>query len=376
MKRIVIFSYRHLFRIFMLTTLVFASCAVDDTNNLDGVGNLRISRDTTWTSSKPILLEGSLNIDGATLIIEAGTTIRMGENGAIVVGEKEAGSLRILGTSAAPVRIIAQSQTIYWKGIHILKAKNDSRISYCELKQAASPNQVALELSEVNFPIDNLKINQNRGDGIEIRKVARDASSNISNLDINTSSGNPLVGDASLLYALGNNITLTSPKGGIYLTSGTLTAERLHFRKFSCPYIIRSEISIDATQLSFDKETRFEFEREGALNLGSSTPTQIKAEQVTFTARTSPQTPGSWRSIIANSSVVGSSSYFRNCQFNAGGGGTEKGNLVLFDVKGIEISNCQFSYSAGHGIVLIDSEIRVNSANHFENNTLGDIKNK
>ena len=376
MKHAMNLSPRNILFVLIATTFTLASCRPDDTNNLNGVGNIRIGRDTTWTSSKPILLEGTVNIEGATLTIEAGTTIRMGRNGAIVVGEKLQGTLQIQGTSEAPVRIIPQSQEIYWRGIHVLKTTTNSHISYCELEQASAPNNVALELSNINFRIDNLRINKCGGDGLEIHRATPNSSAKISNLYVTTSSGNPIVGDASLLYALGNNITLASPKGGVYLTSGTLTAPRLHFRKFACPYIVRTEVSIDAQQLSFDNGTRFEFERDGALNFGENSETRIQANNVTFTSRAAEKQPGSWRGITVNTAAVGQGSYFRKCEFNAGGGGTGKGNLVLIDVNGLEVSDCLFAHSAGYGIVLISSNIFETTSNRFEGNVLGERKDK
>ena len=201
-------------------------------------------------------------------------------------------------------------------------------------------------------------------------------SPQITYLYVETPTGNPLTGDASLLYALGHNITLTAPNGGVYLASGTLTADRFHFRNFSCPYIVRSEISIDAKRLGFDAQTRFEFERNGGLNIGVYSETKVQAEGVVFTGRGADLRQGMWRGVIVNSHVVGRESYFRKCLFDAGGGGNEKGNLVLYDVDGLEVSDSQFSRSAGYGIVLIASSIRELSPNRFTENGQGDKKSE
>lgn len=375
MKLTMSFSARSILLLLTAATLFFASCSPEALDDLNGVGNMRISRDTVWTKSNPILLEGAVNIEGATLTIEAGTTIRMGRNGAIVVGEKQAGALKINGTANAPVRIIPSSQEIYWRGIHFIKTRSESRIVHCELEQASSANESALELTEVNFPIDNLRLLNCGGHGIEIHKATPN-SPQISNLYVQTPEGNPLTGDASLLYALGRNITLTTSSGGIYLASGTLTADRFHFPNLSCPYIVRTEISIDAKQLGFDAQTRFEFERNGGLNIGVYSETKVRADEVVFTGRGTDLRQGMWRGIIVNSHVVGRESYFRKCIFDAGGGGSEKGNLVLYDVNGLEVSDSHFLHSAGYGIVLIASSIRELSPNRFTENGQGDKKSE
>lgn len=372
MKLTMKFSARGILLLLTAITLFFASCSPDQTDDLNGVGNLRISRDTVWTKNKPILLEGTVNIEGATLTIEAGTTIRMGRNGAIVVGEKQVGSLQIKGTADAPVRIIPSSQETYWRGIHFIKTRSNTHITYCELEQASSANESALELAEVNFPINNLRLINCGGNGVEIHK-ATPHSPQITNLYVQTPSGNPLTGDASLLYAFGgnSNITLISPKGGIYLASGTLTADRFHFQNLSCPYIVRTELSIDAKQISFDPQTRFEFERNGGLNFGVYLETRVRAIGVVFTGRGANPQRGLWRGVIVNAHVVGEDSYFRKCVFDAGGGGSEKGNLVLYDVNGLEVSDSHFLHSAGYGIVLIASSIREHG-NKYTDNGLGD----
>ncbi len=375
MKLAMSFSARSILLLLAAATLFFASCSPEALDDLNGVGSMRISRDTVWTKNKPILLEGAVNIEGATLTIEAGTTIRMGRNGAFVIGENQAGALKINGTADAPVRIIPSSQEIYWRGIHFIKTRSESRIAHCELEQASSTNESALELTEVNFPIENLRLVKCGGDGIEIHKAAPN-SPQITNLYVETPTGNPLTGDASLLYALGHNITLTAPNGGVYLASGTLTADRFHFRNLSRPYIVRTEISINAKRLGFDAQTRFEFERNGGLNIGGYSETKVQAEGVVFTGRGADLRQGMWRGVIVNSHVVGRESYFRKCLFDAGGGGNEKGNLVLYDVDGLEVSDSQFSRSAGYGIVLIASSIRELSPNRFTENGQGDKKSE
>jgi len=356
-------------------TLALASCNVDPIGDLDGVGNVRINRDTTWTSRNPILLEGTVNIDGATLTIEAGTTIRMGRNGAIVVGENQAGTLLILGTAAAPVRFIPSSKENYWRGIHILRSTSGSLITHCELEQASYSDASAFVLADANFIIDHLSLKGCEGDGLEILRASPQSSAKINNLYIETPTGHPIKGQVSLLYALGSNITLSAPQGGIYLTSGTLTAERVIFPNYAYPYIIRSELNIDVRKLQFGRQTRFEFERNGALNLGAFAETHIEADGVTFTSRSKTKTPGSWKGVIVNSYVMGRDSYFRNCTFEAGGGSTERGNLILYGVKELEVSNSLFARSAGFGIVLYNGASMREQGNHFNSNASGERKN-
>lgn len=360
--------------------LGLAACTRGEFNDLEGVGNMRIAHDTTWTADRPILIEGNVNIEaGATLTIDAGTTIRMGERAAFVVGENSSGGLRIEGTRERPVRILPKSTEVNWRGIHLFRVLPTTRFNYLEIEQAGDGTTPAISILDLNFPIRNTRLDRCGGDGIEIARVSPANIPWLQDVSIQTDNGNPVSGHVSLLLALDASLRFTAPRGGIYLRSGSLTAASCYFYNYTCPYIVRSELSIDAARVDFDPETHIEFERDGALNFGSYLKTAIHAQRVAFTgiSRYSRYTSHSWKGVIVNTNVVPEDSFFRECLFQTGGGGNEGGCLVVYDVQGLEVSASRFLQSAGYAIVLVGSAaIRERSQNLFEDNRLGDITHR
>ena len=361
------------FCLLLLFTLGFASCKLDDPNDLNGVGSLRIERDTIWKSDNPILLEGTLHIEGATLTIEAGTTIRMGERAKIMVGEQKKAGLRILGTANQPVRITAQSKESSWRGIHFLKNNGNSRIHFLELQRAGQGDTYALSFQNLNFLVTDSQLLDCEGNAINIQQCAATTEPYLRNIYIQAAHGFAIYGHASLLSALGGGLKLTSPNG-IYLTGGSLSLKRCTFYNYNCPYVVKSEIAINAEEVTIPPNTRFEFERDGALNFGQFTTTRIHADNVTFTSRSTTKNPGTWQSVIVNTYVLGAQSYFRKCTFEAGGGGEVEGALVVYDVKDLEVSNSHFAHNRGYGIVLYGAQLKNEKGNTFSSNTRGDIR--
>ncbi|MGP1363157.1 MAG: hypothetical protein ACTTKZ_05680 [Bacteroides sp.] len=353
----------------LLAAISLVACTNDDKDEFDNIPSLRITRDTIWTANKPITIDGTLRIEGATLTILAGTNIRMGENASILIGETVPGALNINGSPDLPVRIIAKSRGSYWRGIHFLKTKPGNFIHGLELRQAGNQEAPAISIRDLNFAITHLKLLECGGNGIDIARASNLPL--LSNIEIQAFNGNPIRGDASLLLALSLNIHLAT-NGGIYLTSGTLNTPRCFFPNYGCPYIVRSEIAIDANEVIFDELTRFEFERGATFNFGQLNRTTLCINKVTFSAHM-PQI-GGWRGLVINDRVDPYTSYIRNSIFEYGGGSNERGNLIVYNLKGLEVSNSIFRYSAGYGIVLYSSTLR-GQDNFFEGNTSSNIKN-
>lgn len=355
--------------------VALAACTREDLNELDGVGNIRIARDTTWTADRPILIEGSVNIEaGATLTIEAGTTIRMGERAFFAVGETSPGGLRIEGTWSRPVRILPKSTAVNWRGIHLFRTLPTTRFTYLEMEQAGDASSPAISALDLNFPIRNTTLSRCGGDGIELSYVSPTNIPWLQDVSIQTDKGNPISGHISLLLALSESLEFSAPYGGIYLQRGTLSATSCYFYNYTCPYIVRSELFIDAERVDFEAGTRLEFEHDGALSFGTYQQTAIHAQEVAFTGLSRRRSTNTWKGIVVNTKVFSEDSFFRECLFLNGGGGEELGSLVVYDVEGLEVSASRFVQSVGYGIVLVgDASIREQRQNRFESNRLGDI---
>jgi hypothetical protein len=99
-----------------------------------------ISRDTTWTSEKPILLLDSVLLDSSfTLTIEKGTKIYANPNSTLLVG----GSLQINGTIEEPVvftssRLDLTNAFGQWQGLFFLRTSKENNFENVQIRNAVN----------------------------------------------------------------------------------------------------------------------------------------------------------------------------------------------------------------------------------------------
>ena len=211
---------------------------------------INITSNTTWTKEKgPYYIGGEIRVlNGATLIIEAGTDIyfydtplNTSKNGILVDGK-----LVIKGTSNNRVNLMPMGETTYpgaWKGIYVTE-RGSLSASYTNIDKAGAWSDSAVyALGELN--LNNCNITNTLGNGIRAFRDVNLANNNIKNntldginiyrtiydystiITSNNISGNNLAGrivfnDASSSnYNVVNNTTTNNTINGFKL-SGTI----------------------------------------------------------------------------------------------------------------------------------------------------------
>lgn len=159
------------------------------------IDDLVISADTTFSSTKPIVVQSGIHVDTcATLTLAAGTTL-MFHHGACMEVD---GTLRILGTVEQPV-VLRSDQTEHmfadlyydntpnrWRGVFLNSSSHDNVIQNCDL-HAASNGIIAVSDSVMHpiLTLENSIIHNVGGTGVSLFS----GKSYIANTQISNSMG-------------------------------------------------------------------------------------------------------------------------------------------------------------------------------------------
>ena len=168
---------------------------------------------------------------------------------------------------------------------------------------------------------------------------------------------------------------------GVRIESGTILLPRgkLDFYPLGAPYIVTSNICLDAPELVMHDRVEFRFEPQGGLEFACEETTKLTATGVTFTSTATSKAQGQWLGLLCNSRLS-PSSVFDHCTIEAGGRRTPNAAGITIDgVKNLTVTNCNINRNKGYGILLLGKASIKNqgaSSNSFEGNALGDIGQK
>lgn len=358
-----------------LPALTLLSGCLGDEVDPDSFSDYIIMRDTTWSAKQPIRLSGRIEIRKGTLTIEEGAKILFSQGASLIVEGDKGGALLLQGTSGNPVTLKPSEEGKTWGGLHILGNSTKSRLTHCEIISAGSQGNPALKVSNLNFPISNIKISNSPGSGLEILKGHENSTPWLNNCTIEGRGGHGITGDASLLLTLGNNITMRlGDFYGIELNSGTVRTSELTIRNHGVPYFINAPIQLDG-KITISSGNKFLIERNGSLDFGCNQTTSLNVSGTIFSTSLPEKKPGSRGDVVINT-YVSSSSVLDNCTFEYGGrGAAYAAGLVVYEVKNLAVRNCTFQYNVGYGIALIGGATLANGTegenNRFYENTSG-----
>ena len=353
-----------------------------DTLQPDSLSALRITHDTVWSAGSTVSISGKLRVDGAKLSIEPGVRLKFAPGASLVIGESSAGNIVIRGSTTKPVVFEPQEPLGSFTGIRIIQTGGQSSIANCEIRRAGNAQTAGLWISNLNFPIEGLDIIDSQGDGIRVDYAEAKSPHPMQNCRIQAHGHHAIAGDANLLASLHRTMRFTLDEGyGVRIESGTISLPRgrLELRPLGVPYIVTSNICLDARELVMRDGVEFRFEQQGGLEFACFDATQLTATGVTFTSTATSKAPGQWLGLLCNSRLS-PSSIFDHCTIEAGGRRTPNAAGITIDgVKDITVTNCNINRNKGYGILLLGKASIKNqgaSANSFAGNELGDIGQK
>lgn len=106
-----------------------------------------VTRSALWRDlGVPIEVTGSVAVEGATLTIAAGVDLRVRDGFTLAVGEVDGGSLKVLGTAAAPVTIAGvNDRRGTWDAIRLFGRSRGNSLAQLLLRNAGGDAAVAVQ---------------------------------------------------------------------------------------------------------------------------------------------------------------------------------------------------------------------------------------
>ena len=382
-----IFSFRTLIISLFILITVF-SCKKDEeeettTPNYTLSSNIttNITHDATMDNGKTYTIDGTIYVDGATLTIKPGVTIKFTKNSSIIFGvHAEDSKLIANGTSANPITFTSAEYHPAegdWNNIKFTSGTlNSSSMKYCNIMYAGglSGDNAAIDISNCSITIENCRIEYSDNRGIDLDNNGK----------FNSFTGNTIkncTNEAICLYVnsvhtIGvNNTIIDNPiliKGGDFNQEYSKT-----WQYVEVPYIIEDTVNIfssPGSKLTICAGNTLKF-KEGALfsiGTGAKSGTLVAngtADSViTFTSAESFKEAGDWSGLLFDKGAS-DGCIINNCIIKYGGANNSgSANITFNETHGnVTISNTYISNAKGYGIY-IDS---LSTPNIEENNTFG-----
>jgi hypothetical protein len=338
---------------------------------------------TVPANDVPYLVEGKVVDVTKPLVLQAGVSVRIKENGGI--GVYDEGTLKIEGTSTNPVSIKGfQSNQGYWRGIHIETNSNDNQLHHVQIADAGSEYVYCCNVKASVFlkggkaSIQNATISNGENYGIYANNDAEFSS--YSNNTIETHKLQPL-------YIAVNRVGELDGTGSTYqnndlnylgIFNSNMDAQ-MTWPKANVPYLIEVNTVIDVTEgLTVEAGTEIQFESNAGLGVydnGYLKAIGTASEKIKFLGL--ENSAGYWRGIHTETNSgnnVLKQVEIRNAGSNYVYCCNEKAGLIVKD--GImEVSNSYIADNNGCGIFVKSSATLTESGNTFANNTDGHICN-
>ncbi|MEQ8822614.1 MAG: right-handed parallel beta-helix repeat-containing protein [Sumerlaeia bacterium] len=158
----------------IITSLLISLCALP-------LWGQSIAEDAVWTlAQSPILTPGVSISDGASLTIEAGVEVRVGNGGIVVV--QEGGELIIEGTDTDPVVLTHDSETPAaggWSGVFVREGATASLrgavIEYAGAIDGTYSTQALLTTASSDVEVEDCVLRHSAGDGLILKEERYDA---------------------------------------------------------------------------------------------------------------------------------------------------------------------------------------------------------
>jgi len=359
-------------------------------------GNTTMSKTAaTWKAqTAPYVIGGTVYVQngtGASLTIEAGTTINFTNGAEIDVASSDFGSIIANGTSTNPIIFSSASTSPSagdWDGIFLYEGTTNSSFKYCTFEYGggyASYSAIIVVDDNVELTLENSTIRHSEAYGIVLDDDASFASffnntmSDIANefiaLDANAVDG----------IGVGNDFQSSFSNKGIKIYSSTMDKTASTWLSQNAPYIIDGTVYVQSASgavLTIQAGTTISFYGGGEIDVASNDYGKIVAvgtvgNEITFksAAPTSSQGAGDWDGIFLYDGVS-TGTIFDHCVFEYGGGYASYSALVYMGSgtgTAVTITNSLFQYSESHGISYDGADSPIISGNSFNNIAGSDI---
>ena len=363
---------------FMLFALSFTSCDLlnpDDEDDDVILITESITTPTTWLSSKTYVVETGIEIEGTTLTIEPGTTIKFKSGASLSFGWSDNVTLIANGTEEKPIIFTAYASSPApgsWEGLWFYGSTlSNSSMTYCEIHYAGQGDYPAVNLDK-KITMNNCKIKNAKKIGVFSAEGFESFTGNTIE-DVGTHAIEiGIVG----ISTLGSNNSITcEPNYGIKVREGNISGPTATITEQTVPYYIDGSITVEQT-LNIQPGVILKFHADTWIDFGYYESTTLNAvgtaeKPIIFTTAAASPAPGAWHGIFFYSNTTQNTT-MKYCIVEYAGDENDQANISMYEVNGITIENCTIRKSSGWGIFLWDSSFN-DINNTFTDNTLGDI---
>ncbi|MFB6341414.1 hypothetical protein ACE1ET_06815 [Saccharicrinis sp. FJH62] len=372
---------------------VFSPDVLSDIDGLgsDYSGNLtdyifvyadKITSEVVWQAANvPYLLEGSVLDVTDLLTIEAGTEIRVEENGGI--GVYDNGALKVTGTSDTPVTIEGKEGIpAYWRGIHMETNSLNNHLSYLNVYDAGSNyvyccvDPAAIYFKDGKCWVDHLNVSSG---SVGIYAADAFTFTEYSNVNVEAKDEPLLIAieRANELDTNSKYSSTTATKDYITFISNTDVKDPVVITNpdQSIPYLVDYVVDITA-QLEIQAGVQMVFKEDGGLGVYDDGILSIigsEGENVSLYGIQDVQ--GYWRGIHTETNSLNNIINYATIS-NAGGNYVyccNQPTAVLVKSGKLEVTNSMIDNSGGYGLYVKGGAQLTHSGNTYANNAEGNL---
>ncbi len=379
--------------LFLSLFLFISSCKKDKENSapvdneVSSIITTNFKQDATLKAGETYTIQGSIYVDGCTLKIEPGVTVKFAEKSSLIVGFHSQNSVLIAkGTELLPIKFTSTDDNKHPGGWNNIRFENgtssSSRLENCIIEYAGglTGNNGAIDINNCKVSIVNCKIQDSGNRGVDLNGNAEFLS--FTGNYIKTCSNEAIRIDVNKVHTIGdNNIIEDSP---ILVNSGDFTLEYSQTWKYqTTPYFIDGNVRIffqEGSKLVIAPGNTLKFAPNSQLIVGANNVSGTLVAKgtldslITFTSSEEQPYNGDWKGIVFDKGATGAS-LLDYCKIEyAGNDEFYKANIIFKNINNtIRVSNCKINYSNGWGIY-VDSLPQVELYNNtFEGNFQGDV---
>ncbi len=327
---------------------------------------------TIYKQTVPYRLDGYCRVENANLQIEAGATIEMNSESALLI--KTNSGILADGTTE-PITITgAVKQNGYWDYIQIA---NDANSANCVLKKVTVEYGGGYSTSGAMFYVANNATIQNctfrysKNYGVKIENSGRPV------LTDNTITANekaPVKLDFTAISALGSGAYIGNTWDYIEV-NGNVLQENATLPKLAIPYRFDGYCRVENATLTITPGVVIEFNNSSALLIktnGALWAVGTDTDSILFTGANKQS--GAWDHFAIENDANVAASKVSKCIFEYGGGYSSSGAMIYLYKTSATLNNSHIQYSNSWGIIYDQNSTPDLSNNTYNDNKLGNVK--
>lgn len=339
--------------------------------------NVDISTSQTWKASdNPHIVRGEVDIEGPgspEVTIEPGVIVKFEADGELFVGYGAAGSLKVNGTTAAPVTFTSAASSPAagnWGAINFgSNASSTSNITNAVIEYCGKTSfygNACLHLNGATVTVNNLTVRNSSGRGVQVRSNGKFGAGS-ANVTVQNAAAYPISITANFIGTIPTGGTFTGNTQNMVNVEEQKVTTTQTWPNLGIPYLMNGEIDIEGSAtpvVTIPAGSVYRFATGASLYVGYGAAAALNvngtaAAPVLFTADATSPSAGHWEAINFASNASSNSS-ISNATIEYCGRNAFYGAACLNIVGGgsagpaVPISNVRVRQSAGMGIQVMN----------------------